>query len=183
MSLSDLASLGSFVSGVAVLVSLVFLFFQMRQMTEQARQAERNQRALLNQGHSDRFGNHIRWEAEPYMADLVSRVMAGETKFTSAELRQLELQFRGGMVTVQDAYVQHRAGLVDQITYENDMAQLRRLLRSQVYRAIWKVTHRTYPPEWVAFIDRVIEETPLAKPADFVARFDSAMAEIAPVQK
>src|SRR5262249_43888867 len=113
MSPSDLAALGSFVSGVAVLASLVFLFFQMRQTTEQVRQSEKNQRALLNQGHSDRFSTFLMWEAEPHMASLSSRAMAGESNFTGMELRQLELELRGVMLSAQDAHIQHRAGLVD----------------------------------------------------------------------
>src|SRR5215471_13499396 len=109
MSLSDLASLGSFVSGVAVLASLVFLFFQMRQMTEQVRQSERNQRALMNQGYIARVTENVRWIAEPGNAELLVRIVAGETAFESLELLRLRVQFRNAALIVQDVYVQHQS--------------------------------------------------------------------------
>ncbi len=52
MTLSDIASIGSLISGVAVLVSLAYLALQVRQ-------TERNQRASIHQGASERSANLV----------------------------------------------------------------------------------------------------------------------------
>src|SRR5215469_7212456 len=108
MSLSDLASLGSFVSGVAVLISLVYLALQVRQ-------AEKNQRAALNQGYVDRTTENLRWLADAPQAALITRVMAGELNFTSEEVFRLSMAFRTSLLSTQDAFLQHRAGLIDEM--------------------------------------------------------------------
>jgi hypothetical protein len=178
MSLSDLASLGSFVSGLAVLASLVLLFLQMRQMTEQVRQSENNQRALMNQGVVNRSSDTFKWLAEPHMSDLISRMIDGETGFTGRELTQMRMRLRNTMVSVRDTYVQHKSGLVDEITFESALGSVTSLLAQPVIRALWKIDRTTYAPEWIAYIDGLINETPLASPADFVAQFKAKLAEV-----
>src|SRR5450631_3111058 len=111
MSLSDLAAIGSFISGLAVLVSLIFLYFQLRQVNAQVAQTERNQRALMNQGIINRISENIRWQTEPHMTDVLTRVGAGETEFSAREIYELQLRLRSQLVSAQDNYVQHQAGL------------------------------------------------------------------------
>src|SRR5215469_588915 len=178
MSLSDLASLGSFVSGIAVLASLVFLFFQMRQMTEQVRQGEKNQRAILNQGSLLGAEENIRWLSDPVMTDLRSRVTSGETAFTARELGQLRQFVRSQVIAVQDNYVQFRAGLADNMTFENGITSLKGLFAQPVFRAIWRSSRATYATEWAAYVDDLIRGLPLAKPADEVATFNAHLSEI-----
>jgi hypothetical protein len=171
MSLSDLSSVSSLVSGMAVLVSLVYLSLQVRQ-------TERNQRALMNQGIITRVSDGIRWQAEPHMSGLVSRLTAGETEFTAQELIQLGLRLRNTLNNVQDTYVQHRAGLVDSLTFETSLHALRTALSQPVNRALWKSTREAIAPEWRTFVDGSMAELPLARPIDIVARFKSNLAEI-----
>jgi hypothetical protein len=171
MTLSDLASIGSLVSGLAVLVSLFYLSVQNRQL-------ERNQRALMNQGVINRGVEIARWLAEPRMSGLRTRVIAGETQLTAEELECLRLQLRTALTSGQDAYVQHRAGLADQMSLDNVMATVKDVLALPVYRALWKSYRSGYAPEWGAYIDRTIEETPLAKPIDSVAQFQANLAEV-----
>src|SRR5579864_7207509 len=126
MSLSDLASLGSFVSGVAVIASLVFLFFQMRQMTEQVRQAERNQRSLINQNVASR--DHEINVLGQQVAVPFGKTYAGTTDFTAPEIITLNLFLRAALGQMQDVYVQNKAGLIEQDTYEYVEAGVRTLL-------------------------------------------------------
>jgi hypothetical protein len=171
MTFSDLASIGSLVSGFAVLVSLIYLGLQVRQ-------TERNQRALMNQGVTNRASENIRWLAEPHMVGLETRVAAGETQFSAEELLQLAYRLRTTLVSAQDAYVQYKAGLTDQITWDGLLGATRAALVQPVYRAIWRWGRWTYAPDWVAYIDKLIDETPLAEPADAVAQFKAHLAEV-----
>ena len=114
MTLSDLASIGSFVSGVAVLVSLVYLSIQVRQ-------AERNQRALMNQGVVTRAADMLTWMAQPDISDLIIKVRSGEREYSAQELTKLGLVLRAMLLTGQDAYIQRKSGLMDQVTFDATM--------------------------------------------------------------
>jgi len=171
MHVSDLSSIGSLVSGMAVLVSLVYLSLQLRQTV-------RNQRALMNQGIITLSAENLRSNVKSAISALFARVQSGEKDFSAHELVQLELHLRTVLVSVQDTYVQHRAGLADQVTFDNALAAVRLLMRQAVYRALWKRGRTNYASEWMSFVDKVIAETPLAKPVDLVAQFKVDLAEV-----
>jgi hypothetical protein len=183
MALSDLASLGSFVSGGAVLVSLIFLYFQLRQIAEQVKQTEKNQRAVLNQGYADRATVNLRWLAESPQAGLITRVLEGETNFTSEELFRLGIAFRSSVVSTQDTLLQHRAGLVDDMTLENSLLGLAQAYLCQpVYRALWEGHKASIAPDFRVEIDTMIARTELAKPADRVTNFQINLARVVGVR-
>jgi len=172
MSLSDLASLGSFVSGFAVLVSLVYLALQVRQ-------AKKNQRAVLNHGYITRVTDYIRWYAESPINELRARVVAGDTSFTAEELLRLAMAFRVTVLNAQDAYLQHKVGLVDAMTFDNSMRILKNVwLVQPVYRALWLDQAPSIAPEFAAVIDTTLWDVPLAKADDQVARFQANLAKV-----
>jgi hypothetical protein len=172
VSLSDLASLGTFVSGFAVLVSLVYLAIQVRQ-------AEKNQRAVLNQGYITRVAEYLRWYAESPINELRTRVIAGDTSFTAEELLRLQLALRVTLLSAQDAYLQHKTGLVDAMTLDNSMRSIRNTWLGQpVYRALWRQQAPSIAPEFAAVIETMLQETPVTKPGDMVSRFRADLAEV-----
>jgi hypothetical protein len=180
MSLSDLASLGSFVSGLAVLVSLVFLYFQLGNLNRQVMQAETNQRAALSQGYSTRTTDTLHSFNQLPMNELLTRVDAGDTKFTAEELWALTRAFRIIIISAQDAYFQHQSGLLDKPTFDYAMAALRGWLTQPVYRALWlrSVVRFPLPAEFHAAVEAMIRETPLGKPRDMVADFEANLAKV-----
>ena len=178
MSLSDLASISGIVSGMAVLASLVFLYFQLRQINEQVKQTEKNQRASLNHGFVTRTTDNLRHLIDGPTSELMQRVFAGETNFTAIELGKLRLAFRMAIIGAQDAYLQHREGLLDATNLEYAKLTLTMWLRQPVFRALWVQSSVTLSPEMVGFVNGLIAETPLAEPEDTVARFQADLAKI-----
>lgn len=171
MSLESIYYISQIIASVAVLASLIYLALQ-------TRQTSKNQKALMNQGVVNRISDTIHWMSEPRMLDLTTRVQAGETQFTMPELALLQLQLRALMLSGQDTLIQHKAGLVDQIVMDNNLMALTRFLSWPVNRALWKGSRATYATELVAWVDGVIEHTPLAKPVDVVAQFKTNLAEV-----
>ena len=178
MSLSDLAALGSLVSSLAVLASLVFLYLQLRQLNAQVLQAETNQRALLNQGVATRNIEGLRWVSEPHISELMSRVFAGETQFSAAEIWQIQSFMRVRLTNIQDSFVQLRSGLIDRITFDSVLQAAKPFLAQRVFRAIWLSARVTHAPELRAYVDGLIAEVPLAQPLDAVAELEAALAAI-----
>lgn len=171
MSLSDIASIATVISSLAVLASLVYLSLQMRQ-------TEKNQRALTDQGTSTRNIDIIMFHAQPEMNALTTRVATGDTDFTAEELGLLSIRLRTTMLTSQDILIQSKAGLVDRITLENNVAVLRFVLAQPVYRALWFGSRRGYSSEWQEYIGKLIEDIPVARPSDPVATFKADLARV-----
>lgn len=171
MSLSDLASIGTLVSGLAVLASLIYLSMQVRQ-------SAKHQRALMDQGTVTRNIDILMFLSQPHIHALTTRVASGDVEFTAEELDYLQLRMRATLLTTQDTYIQHRAGLVDNITLDNSLAVLKYVLSMPVYRAIWMNTRNGYSQDYAALIDKQIETIRLIRPGDPVARFKKSLAEI-----
>ena len=171
MTLSDLAAIGSLVSGVAVLVSLVYLALQVRQ-------TEKNQRALINQGATTQSRDAIRAFAEPHMAALLSRVVAGERDFTAPELVRMSMVLRLTLIGMQDTLFQHHEGLIDEGTLENIFRASGSLLAHPVFRALRLEGRETYVPEFASRVDKLIGDRSVAKPVDALTRFQANLAKV-----
>ena len=171
MTLTDVASIGTLISSVAVLISLVYL-------AAQVRVTEKNQRALMNQGVLTRTVEMVKWNAEPHISDVVTRVFSGDTEFAAEEINRLRLIMRVRLSNFQDAYLQRQLGLSDEITFENAQIGIRVLLAQPVFRSMWKRHRATYAPELIKLVDALVEKTPLAGPADSVAQFKADLAEV-----
>ena len=170
MSLSDLAAIGSFVSGVAVLVSLVYLAIQVWQ-------TEKNQRAALNQGYINRVTDYLRWYAESPLNELRVRVVKGDTVFTAEELQSMHMALRVTLLSAQDAYLQHKAGLADDMTFDNSIRNVRNgWLNQPVYRVLCRQQLPNIAPEFTHVLENLLRETPVAQPNDLVALFQADLA-------
>lgn len=159
MSLSDLAAIGSLVSGFAVLVSLLYLNLQ-------ARQTERNQRALINQGAMTRDTAMVQMLREPSFAAAMARVIEGETSFTTLEVWHLTTVLRGLIGSLQEAWLQRRAGLIDAVTIYYIEMGVHYYLSMPVFRALWSMGRKAYSQETVAQVDALIPRLRPAKPVD-----------------
>jgi hypothetical protein len=170
MTLSDLAAVGGIVSSLAVLVSLVYLAIQIRQ-------AEKNQRAALNQGYINRVTDYLRWYAESPLNELRARVVKGDTAFTAEELQRMHMALRVTLLSAQDAYLQYKAGLADDMTFDNSMRNVRNgWLNQPVYRVLCRQQLPSIAPEFAGVLEKILYETPVAQPHDLVAIFQADLA-------
>jgi hypothetical protein len=108
----------------------------------------------------------------------MTRVSAGETEFSAQELFQLSLILRAALLALQNAFVQRKAGLLDQISIDNNLNIVRSFMASPVYRVLWKQNHGTYAPGMVEVIEKILLETQIAKPIDVVARFNADLSQV-----
>lgn len=171
VTLSDLASIGTLISSFAVLISLIYLALQVKV-------TEKNQRALINQGVLTRTVEMVKWNAEPHISELVTRVFSGDTNFTAEEINRLRLIMRVRLSNFQDAYLQRHLRLSDEITYENAFIGIKLLMAQPVFRSMWKRHRDTYASELIQIVDEMIKDTRLTDPADSVAQFQRDLAAV-----
>jgi hypothetical protein len=164
MSLSDLASLGTLISGVAVLVSLVFLYQQLRQIGAQIEQAEKNQRASIRAERTSRTVDNIQTFAEPSTADAVFKGMSADEDMSLTQIRQFALYCACRFYNLEDAYSQHADGLLDETAFANMTATLKNGFTQPGMRVGWRIFRTQFGADgdFVAFVDALLAETPLA---------------------
>jgi hypothetical protein len=161
MSLSDLAALGSFVSGFAVLISLVFVYFQLRQVAAQIEQAEKNQRAAMGQGRTNRMVELALRTAEPGLSDALSHVLTNSARMTPHHLFQYLHYSRALFLNAEDTFYQHANGLLEREPFEGFSRAIAVTLANPATRLMWRAHRIAFGHAFVQFMDKVIENTPL----------------------
>jgi hypothetical protein len=171
MSLSDLASIASVLGSVAVCGSLVYLALQVRQ-------SDRNQRTVLQQATSARNMESLWKFGEPHNADVVARVLNGESDFSAAEATRLAYLMRATMFGLQDQFLLDKLSLVDATQVATHELGIRRVLGAPTFRALWVTSKSGYAPEFAAYVDALIAGSPLATPLDLAAQIRSTVAQL-----
>jgi hypothetical protein len=161
MSLSDLAALGSFISSFAVLISLVFVYFQLRQVGAQIEQAEKNQRAAMGQGRTNRMVELALRTAEPGLSDALSHVLTNSAETTPHHLFQYLHYSRALFLNAEDTFYQHANGLLEQEPFEGFSRAIAVSLANPATRLMWRAHRAAFGHAFVQFIDNVIGNTPL----------------------
>lgn len=176
MTLSDLAALGSFISGLAVLISLVFLYFQLRQVNAQSRQAERTQHATIRHTRAARIVEISLASAEPAWADAIYKGIAGDDDLSATELRQFGSYIIARMSNAEDAFYQYREGTFDQSAFDRFVRRMKEMFTSPGIRVGYKRQRQNFGSEFIAFMDKIMSETPIAPSVDALAQWKADIA-------
>jgi len=171
MTLTDVASIASILSSLAVATSLVFLALQVRQ-------ADRNQRSAIIQARSAMGLDAMFHMAEPHNAAIAAKVASDPQNITAQELIQYTSSQRALWIWYEDAFVQHKASLIDRVAFDDVMRGMRGTLRLPNGRVFWKMFGKGFSPDFVAFVNDAIESIPLMPRPDLLANWKKEMGDI-----
>jgi hypothetical protein len=152
VSLSDLASIGTLASGLAVLVSLIFLNLQTRQTV-------RNQQSLMQHGRVEQMSGWLRYIGEPEVADLMLRGNEGVLELVDYAAYHSVLW--SILVVYENNFIQHRSGMLDAAQYDATMGSMKFQAALPGFRANWLNTRHMFDAQFAAFLDDLIEKTPV----------------------
>ena len=169
MSLSDVAAIGSLVSGVAVLVSLVYLSLQVKQ-------AERNQQAAIRASRATRIIDLYIASSEPSVAEVVVKGMRGFGEMSETQVFQFTSWGSARFFNAEDAFYQHREGLLNAYSIDSVTNGLRASFASPGMRTCYKRSRGMLGREFVEFADQLLATTPVEAGADLAARFKADVA-------
>ena len=169
MSFSDLASVGSFVSGFAVLVSLIYLSLQVKQ-------AERNQQAAIRAARTSRIIDLMMGCTESSVAEAVVKGTRGAKDLSETQVFQFTSYGSARFFNAEDAFYQHREGLLNEFSIESVSDGLRVSFASPGLRAVYKRARNMLGREFVEFADALLSATPLAPDADLAVQFNADVA-------
>jgi hypothetical protein len=168
MSLSDFADISQIVATIAVVASLIYLAVQVGQ-------TERNQRAMIQQGRADRASSGALTLASPGMATVFRKGSSGDPGLTPDEFNQFVLMCRALLLSGEDSFLQHKAGLLDQRSFDSWVAGARVYMAAPGVRVIWKMTNAQYCDEYLGFVNSNIANVPVAARADAFAAWREAV--------
>jgi hypothetical protein len=114
---------------------------------------------------------------QPDFAAAWVKVLGGETEFTSLEVWHLSVVMRGLLGSLQETYLQKKAGLIDQITIDYVELGVRYFVAQPVCAAIWSMGKSAYPSETIALVDSLMAQTPPAEPANLGEALKIALAQ------
>jgi hypothetical protein len=171
MTLSDIASAAAIVSGAAVALSLVYLALQIRQ-------AEKNQRGLMQQGRADRAADAALRLAEPSLAPVWRKGRSTPEDLTVEELDQFLMMCRMSLLSAEDSFLQHKAGLMDEAAFVSFVAGVRSITASfPGLRAGWLMSRSQYGAEFAAFMDEIVS-TAAGPSVDRLAQWQAVVRQM-----
>jgi hypothetical protein len=169
MTLENIFYISQSIASVAVVASLIYLALQVRQ-------AERSQRGMMQQARADRTANASLATADPELARIWLKGMAGDTDMTPVEFTQWMLMARGAFLSGEDSILQYKAGLLSRATYETYVAGVRFFLARPGFRVAWRLSRMQFGAEFRAFTDSILNDVPVMAAIDTHAEWNALVA-------
>jgi hypothetical protein len=162
MSLENIFYLSQTVASGAVVCSLIYLALQVRG-------AERAQRAIMQQGRANRASVAAFTLANPDLARIWRKGLAGDGDFTRDEFAQWMLLARALFLSGEDSFLQHKAGQLDQQAFASYVAGASFYMASPGLRAAWKLAAGQFGREFRDFVGPLVENARVDPEVDIYA--------------
>ena len=170
MTLSDLAAIGGFVSSLAVVATLAFLVLQMRQ-------ADKNQKALLQQGRSARVTELILKRTEPELSKALTRGLHADLAIEDWQVEGVNAFFAALFWSIEDSFLQYRAGLLLSTSWETDAATLRGFFAVPACRVAWAMNRDLMSGDYRDYVDGLAREVKPQAPSGILATWRALMSQ------
>jgi hypothetical protein len=176
MSLTQLAEIGSLISGVSIMTSVIFLYFQLRQINHQVKQAQKNQQSAIRQERARRTVGIVLTGTEPSLADAFVKGASGDEDISLTQLGQFEAVCRAIFVNSEGTFYEHEEGLLDKTSFAAFVSGMKGSFGNPGFRAQWKSLRGNYGIRFVAFMDKLLIETPVTRRFDILEQWGDAIA-------
>src|SRR5262249_25681908 len=132
----------------------------------EVRQSERVQRATMQQGRADRASTASLTMASAGLARIWQKGLSPKPDLTAEEFAQWALICRAAFLSGEDSYLQHKAGLLDEVAWGSYVAGAHFYMASPGMRAMWNVSSNQFGVDFRKFVDDIVARVPLTCPAD-----------------
>lgn len=154
MDWEALGAVADLISALGVIASLFYVAHQIR----------RNSTALeaaTNQAISDSAQNRLLALAQsPDLAEAWAKAVSSQDELSRRERAQVEFFVRATFRGIENAYVQHRQGLISQESWHGQEQLLRNFLRIPHLKRWWPGDRRQYEHTFAEYIDGIVSEEP-----------------------
>jgi len=151
MNLEDSYFISQIVASVAVVASILYLALQ-------TRQAARYSMASIEEMRLSRACDIAIRNVEGDMAIASLKCGLGDASTTDIEVTQFFVTSTVTLLSIQDAFVQHRRGMIDDSALELSKSQLHFLMTVPGQRVFWALSRARYGAEFATMVDRICDE-------------------------
>ena len=131
LSLPEWASIAEIIGAIAVIFSLIYVGIQVQENTNEVRAA--NRQALINRASAAVGGV----AANPVLAVAISKSTSGEP-FSPAELVQYQYFVRGVLYDIQEAFLLHEEGRLDDAYWQTREALILAYLSQESAQDVYR---------------------------------------------
>lgn len=134
------------------MVTLVYLTIQVRQNTSAIKFQSGRESARLSADIAIAL-------MQPQVSEALSSVMAGKQDLADAELNVMDQLVYAWMTSLQQDYLEYKAGVQDEDWWQVKVSTISLILSSPASRHVWQGTSRQFfTPEFCDLVDRIIEQ-------------------------
>ena len=159
MTLEQVFFVSQSIAAAAVVASILYL-------AREVRQSERVQRATMQQGRADRAAHASLTIASAGLSRIWQEALSPNPDLTQEEFAQWTLICRSAFLSGEDSYLQHKAGLLDEVAWRSYVAGVHFYMASPGMRAMWKVSSKQFGADFRKFVDDILAKVPITCPAD-----------------
>lgn len=156
MNWDAIAAISETIGAIAVVVTLIYLAIQIRQNTKSIR-------GSTLQANTAVWSAMFCSMANEDIAIAYALGSAGKAEIKTVQYTQFFLVCRAMFVSFENQYYQYRQGLLDESTYQGYQRSISaQLLAFPGFRIWWQQNRDVFSQEFVAYVDELVEETPVA---------------------
>ena len=151
-------AIGEIVGALGVVVTLVYLATQIRNNTTAVN-------AATFQSNTEGWLGWYLGVAGPEAPDAYAVAMIGRSDIDPVAFHRFYLLCRAQFLALENQYYQYRQGILDESAFLGYEPVTRSMVMAMPgIRAWWQLSREGYGPEFVAYVDRLMEETqPMAQ--------------------
>jgi protein-disulfide isomerase-like protein with CxxC motif len=159
MTLEQVFFVSQSIAAAAVVASILYL-------AREVRQSERVQRATMQQGRADRASHASLTIASTGLSRIWQKALSPNPDLTQEEFSQWSLICRSALLSGEDSYLQHKAGLLDEVAWGSYVAGVHFYMASPGMRAMWRVSSKQFGSDFREFVDGILSKVEISCPAD-----------------
>ena len=171
MTLQELAQLAAVVGGIGVIVSFVYVAIQIRNNTRAVHAATIQQLVTAFAGQADELARN---------GELCDIILRGGDDFEAldrVEKARFRFQLLGHMRRVENAYLQHKLGMLKDQHWIGIRKGITRVLELPGAQTAWGLIKNRINPEFQGFIDKIVARSPTVAASPTDAKPSVASAE------
>jgi hypothetical protein len=169
MSLEDIFYVSQSIAAVAVIASILYL-------ARQVRQADRVQRATMQQGRADRAAFNAMALANPELARVFRKGVAGDPNLTRDEFTQWMQMCRAAFLSGEDSFLQHEAGMISDAAFDSYVEGVKFYFAMPGMRAAWTVSEDQFGSGFRAFGRDMLARTAMSRRPDAYSEWQKLIA-------
>ncbi len=113
---------------------------------------------------------------EPFLAEAWSRAQKGDMTLDGPQIEALTAWFTAAFYSVEDSFLQHKAGLLQPEAWQSEVTWLSMFLTMPYARVAWTMNRPPMAKDFVAYVDGLMAQIKPIMPFDLAHYWHALMA-------